>query len=252
MPSYRSGLGFSASISRPSQRHCYARAAALDQLLATPGALDLLHEELTGAPCEPCSVTEQLARLKRQAIHLSVTHSAFYGLSLEEIIVLCAYDSPRFAGSPFRDQLRHEPDSQEVWDLCRAWLRERTTSIRHGEELGVPRWALVGHSPAAAGEAARFTVAVAPALRASALDQELPALGAQSGFAHEHYVACTPATALDYVRRAATAGAAVRWDPFALDRRLRTLGLGLLLVEEGQVVMYLPARYHPSRSGLFT
>lgn len=270
MPSYRSGLGFSASISHAAQRYCYARASSLDQLLAAPGSVELLLQELTGEPPKPSSVAEQLAQLKREAIHLSVTRSAFHGLSLEEIVVLCAYTSPHFEHSAFRHQLLLEPSPADLWELCKGWLRERATHVSAGEELGARRWPLVGHSPsdseaptlphspsassaaascAAASStaaASSFTVGVAPMPHSVALDRDLPGLGVESGFAHEHYIACTPATALDYVRRAATLGSSVRWDPFALDRRLRSLGLGMLLVEGRNVSVYLPARYHPS------
>lgn len=252
MPSYRSGLGFSASVSHAAQRYCYARASSLDQLLASPGCVELLLQELTGEPCPPGSVTEQLARLKRHAIHLSVTRTPFYGLSLEEIVVLCAYTSPHFEHSSFRHQLLAEPSAAVLTDLCRTWLQQRASHLCSGEELGARRWPLIGHTPREGDAASLFTVGVAPIAHATFLDRELPGLGLESGFAHEHYLACTPATALDYVRRSAAVGSAVRWDPFALDRRLRSLGLGLLLVEGREVTVYLPARYHPSRSGIFT
>ena len=257
MPSYRSGLGFSASVSYSAQRYCYARASLLEQLLATPGAVELLLQELTGEPCPPGSVIEQLARLKRHAIHLSVTRTPVYGLSLEEIVVLCAYTSPHFEHSPFRHQLLAEPSAAVLTDLCRTWLFQRASQVCSGEELGAGHWPLIGHTPREPSDdvggdpGSLFTIAVAPISHSTLLDRELPALGAESGFAHEHYLACTPATALDYLRRTATLGTTVRWDPFALDRRLRSLGLGLLLVEGRDVTVYLPARYHPSRSGIF-
>lgn len=160
MPSYRSGLGFSTTIPHAAQRHCYARASALDQLLAAPGSVELLLLELTGEPCPPGSVIEQLTRLKRQGIHLSVTRGPFYGLSLEEILVLCAYSSPHFAHSAFRRELLAEPSAAVLSDLCRTWLLQRASHIRAGEELGAPHWPLVGHTPhnstkAAGGASAR-------------------------------------------------------------------------------------------------
>ncbi|MDF3065420.1 MAG: hypothetical protein K0R38_1021 [Polyangiaceae bacterium] len=289
MPFHLSGLGFSANIPHAAQRYCYVRATALEQLLAAPGSLELLLRELTGEPPQSTSVVEQLAQLKRRAIHLSVTRSAYQSLSLEEIVVLCAYTSPHFEHSAFRHQLLAEPSAAELSERCKAWLRERATRISGAEELGARCWPLVGHSPpspapTAPGQAplppspvpawptprssppsasasltvrpssappsslrhSSFTVAVAPMPHSGVLDRDLPALGAESGFAHEHYIACAPAVALDYVRRAATLGGTLRWDPFALDRRLRSLGIGLLLVEGGNVNVYLPARYHSS------
>ncbi len=248
MPFYSSGLGFSAPPTHAAQRYCYVRAASLDQLLAAPGALELLLQELTGEAQPPTSVVDQLTRLKRQAIHLSVTRSAFHGLSLEEIVVLCAYTSPQFEHFAFQKELRAEPPAAELWELCKAWLRERASHVVLGEQLGVRRWPLVGYTPREEEGTSRFTVSVAPVAQSSTLDRDLPGLAADLGFAHEHYLACTPATALSYVRKAATIGSTVRWDPFALDRRLRSLGMGLLLIEGRKVALYLPARYHPSPS----
>jgi hypothetical protein len=249
MSFYRSGFGFSAPLSHSAQRYCYVKPAALDQLLATPGMLELLLVEVTGEAEQPRSIVEQLARLKRRAIHLSVTRSAFHGLSLEEIIVLCAYTSPRFEHTPFQRELLVEPRPEELWASCRLWLRERAACIAPGEALQLRHWPLVGYTPHDHQTPSRFAVGLAPVAHSAALDRELGHLASEAGFAHEHYVACTPATALDYVRRAASVGGAVRWDPFALDRRLRSLGLGLLLVEGANVVLYLPARYHSSPVG---
>lgn len=252
MSLHRLGIGFSAPFSHSAQRHCYVKTAALDQLLDTPGVLELLLEELTGSISAPSSVVEQLARLKRCVIHLSVTPSAFHGLSLEEIVVLCAYSSERFNHTVWKRQLLEQPTVEALVGACRGWLGERAGAVAHGRTLGLPGWPLVGYPPGGEQTASRFIVGVAPIADARTLDHELAPLASEAGFGHEHYVACSPATALDYVRRAASAGGTQRWDPFALDRRLRSLGLGLLLVEQGAVAIYLPARYHAAPLGILT
>src|SRR6187549_3825716 len=93
---HRLGLGFSPSASNPERRHCYVGSSGLDQLLETPGALELLAEAL-GVAVSPSvlSLVELLESIRRRAIHLAVTHSAVRGLSIEEVIVITAYASSR-------------------------------------------------------------------------------------------------------------------------------------------------------------
>lgn len=212
--------------------------------MATSGVLEGLLLELEGGGAGPASHPEQLARLQRSAIHLSVTRTRFYGLSWEEVVVLAAYSSDLFEAAPWRRELLRQPCPEAFRATCRGWLDERARVVDHGRTLGKPQWPLVGTSPADHLVASPFVIAVAPLASAAALERELAPLARELGFAHEHYVACTPATALEYLARAATSEPGSRWDPFALDRRLRTLGIGLLLVEPQGVLLYLPARYH--------
>jgi hypothetical protein len=239
------GLGISSAPSSPAQRHCYISARSLEQLLAAPGVLDGLLSELQADAAPPAPFAAQLARVQRSAIHLSVTRSRFHGLSLEEIVVLTAYASDRFAQTLWKRQLLREPRPEALTATCQSWVSQRARVVCGGRTVGKACWPLIGISPADLA-ASPFVIAVAPMSGADALERELPALAQELGFAHEHYVACTPATALDYLARASKTEAGLRWDPFALDRRLRTLGIGLLLVEPEGVLLYLPARYHPS------
>ena len=74
----RLGFGFSSPHSKPDQRYCYVHASALQRLLETPGALELLLQELgEQADLAKLSLVEQLACLRQRAIHLAVTSSPF-------------------------------------------------------------------------------------------------------------------------------------------------------------------------------
>lgn len=248
-----SGLGFSASPSKSTQRHCYVKGSALDALMDTPGVLDILLEELTGQSVNQTSVVEQMARLKRHVIHLSVTPSSFHGLSLEEIVVLTAYTSPRLQHSVFTRAFNTESNTAELRAVCERWLSQRATVVATGHSVGLRRWPLVGYSPEPRGTekpaSARFVVGLAPFSHPATLERELGQLAGEATFGHEHYVACSPGTALAYLRQAAEERSPVRWDPFVLDRRLRSLGLGLLLVEGQNIALYMPARYTPAPIG---
>jgi hypothetical protein len=241
---HRIGLGFAPSSSNPERRHCYVRSVALDQLLETPGALDLLAEELDVASAPAAlSLVEQLDSIRRRAIHLAVTHSPVCGLSVEEIAVVTAYTSRRFDHLAWKRELLHQPSEHDLNLACKAWLLERSTVICSGHQLGHPDWSMVGGVASDQATPAPFTIAVAPIHDPDTLDLRLEHLGSDANFAHEHYLACSPATALGYLYRHAHRTRPARWDPLVLDRRLRTLGLGLLLVEREGVLLYLPARY---------
>ena len=240
--------GISSAAASPAQRHCYVSARSLERLFAASGVLEGLLFELEDADAAPGPVAEQRARVQRSAIHLSVTRSPFHGLSWEEVVVLTAYSSKLFDEVPWKRELLRQPSPEAFRATCRGWLDERASVVSHGHAIGKPRWPLVGGSPAAPHYASPFVIAVAPLTEAAALERELAPLARELGFAHEHYVACTPATALDFLARVAQSQGASRWDPCALDRRLRTFGMGLLLVEPEGVFLYLPARYHPSPS----
>jgi hypothetical protein len=245
---HRLGLGFSPSTSNPDRRHCYVRPAALDQLLETPGVLEALAEELEAATAAAeLSLVEQLESIRRRAIHLAVTHSPVRGLSLEEIIVVTAYASPRFDHTAWKRELSRQPSQHELNHACEAWLTQRTPFITPGRRLGKPRWPFVGSTSADPHGAQQFSVALAPFSDHQALRAELERLAGEASFAHEHYLACSPATALAFLDAEARATKPPRWDSLVLDRRLRTVGLGLLLVERDGVVLYLPARYQAPR-----
>jgi hypothetical protein len=238
---HRLGLGFSPSTSNPDRRHCYVRAAALEQLLETPGVLEVLAEELgVTPPFTALSIVEQLEAIRRRAIHLAVTDSPFRGLSLEEIVVVTVCGSPRLSHTAWVRELLRPLSNQELYRACEAWLRQRAVAITSGSRVGRPRWPLVSGAELGLGE---LVVAVAPVSDHRVLGVDLERLASEANFAHEHYLACSPATALAFLSARARATTPLRWDSLVLDRELRTLGLGLLLVERDSVILYLPARY---------
>jgi len=221
---------------------------ALDKLLETPGALDSLAEELgVAAASSAPSLVELLESIRRRAIHLSVTPSEFRGLSVEEIIVLTAYESSRFDQTAWKREVRRQPAPHELHHVCRAWLMQRARIIASGKSMGQPRWPMVGGASLEPHRPEQLMIAVAPFADSEALAAELEPLMAEAHFAHEHYVACTPATALGYLGLQARRTQPPRWDSLVLERKLRGAGVGLLLVEPDGVLLHLPARYdsHP-------
>jgi hypothetical protein len=188
-----------------------------------------------------------LEGIRARAIHLSVTHSPVRGLSVEEIIVLTVVASRRFDHTLFQRELLRQPSPHELRHACETWLQQRSSVIHEGHRFGRPRWQMIGGSSPDPLSPHQFTVAVLPIADSDALEAQLERLGGEANFANEHYVACSPATALGYLEQQAHQTNPARWDSLVLDRRLRTFGIGLLLVERDGVLLYLPARYQ-SRS----
>jgi len=241
---HRLGLGFSPSTSNPELRHCFVRAAALDRLLETPGVLELLAEELGVSPSpSTLSLVEQLESIRARAIHLSVTRSPLRGLSVEEIVVLTAYASRRFDHTSLKRELSRRPTPHELHQACASWVEQRSSVIYEGHRFGRPRWPLVGGTSLDQTSPLQFLIAVLPLADPPALEAQLDRLGAEADFAHEHYVACSPATALGYLAQHAQQSRPTHWDSLVLERKLRTVGVGLLLVEQDGVLLFLPARY---------
>lgn len=252
---HRSSVGFSLGSSLPERRHCYVRAGTFQALLETPGAVELLLD-LLGSEEEPPrlergSRDQQIRLLRQRAIHLAVQPgSPFHGLSIEEILVVSAYTSAWFDKTAWKRDVSRHPDETELNALCREWLRARVAVIRSGQQLGRPHWRLLGYASADYIVPEQLVSAIAPCTSGQMLDADLHQLARDSTFAHEVYLACSPATALDYLQLRAQSGRPLRWDTSVLDRRLRHLGFGLLLVEREDVALCIPARRNSSPPAL--
>lgn len=68
------------------------------------------------------------------------------------------------------------------------------------------------------------------------LKRGLDQLATFKDYANAVYLACTPALAASYLDRHAGARNVRQWDPELLTRKLKTMGVGLLIVE-GSMVM---------------
>src|SRR4029079_16832161 len=112
------------------------------------------------------------ACLRRSVIHLSVTPSAFTGMSIEEIVVLVAYASERFNHTSWKSEITWQPTEQALTGACRGWLRERVGAVRAGSDVGRPAWPFVGHAPSARHLATDLVLGVAPVASAAALRRD--------------------------------------------------------------------------------
>lgn len=246
MTFHQSGFGFSIPLSEAQQRHCFVRPTALRALLESPGSVELLLDLLGGGKGDtPAGGTREdpMRQLRRRAIHLAVRpDSPFYGQSIEEILLLTAYTSKQFEETAWKREVARQPDEREIDRACRKWIQDRSAAVRTGRELGA-RWRLAGCMFGDDAVAEQIVFAIAFALNAHALARDIDQLAAEGSFVNEPYVACSPATALDYlVLSTRYEGGMLRWDASVLERTLRRRGLGLLLIDGERVALCVPPR----------
>ena len=230
-------LGMRPEKAGGARRFCYVSAERLESLLAEPESVELLLRSLGDDAPSPASPVEKIARLRRQAIHWSLSlGSPYFGLSVEEIVVMTVYRSACFDGLPWKRCLVRPYTAEELMLAGRRWLRE--SGLLPDEAL--PPWGrwLIARSPGT-----QRKVALTFALEARRLRHELGWLACEVDLAHETYLVCSLATALGFIDAEARASRTERVSAQAIEHPLRAQGLGLLLVDRDETFVGFPARY---------
>lgn len=231
-------LGMRPESAAGASRACHVSRERLEALLADPELVGLLLRELNqGDTLSSPSPAEQMAQLRRLAIRCSLSaDSPYFGLSVEEIVVMTAYRSPLFDGTPWKRFLVRPYTAEELMLAGRRWLRE--AGLVPDEALPPWRRWLMARSPGT-----QRKVALTFALEARRLRHELGWLATEVDLAHETYVVCSLPTALAFIDTEAKTSRSERVHARALEHPLRALGLGLLLVDLEETFVALPARY---------
>lgn len=223
------------------RRCCYLPLDLLDAFIKEPGVVEQLASELGAEQPASSSTQARLLAIRRRAVHLSVSASSYFGLSVEEIIILTALRSPSFEHTSLARELHREVYHEELALQCASWLERDGHEVFRNVDVGRVRWDLVGRSASA-------TLLGDPMLATVTLVPDVPSMGrllthrsSEVAFAHGAYVACTPATALRYLFERRSQSSEACWDVTALDRQLRSIGMGLLLADPAGV----SASHHP-------
>jgi hypothetical protein len=238
-------LGMRSGSRAAAQHFCHVSAERLEALLAEPAVVELLLTELGCAPPAPGSPTEAMALLRRQAIHWSLSvGSPYSGLSVEEVVVMCAYRCTQLDGTPWKRFLTRVYTAGELELAARRWLREQALVPDGSVRPWRGRW-LLGRHPQT-----EKLVALTFALEARRLHHELAWLAYEADFAHESYLVCSMPTALGFIDVDARASRTQRVDTRAIEHQLRTRGLGLLIVDMDRTWSALPPCYREAPSYL--
>lgn len=238
-------LGMRPGLRRGQQHFCYVSAERLEALLAERAVVDLLLTELGGAAPAAATPTESMSQLRRLAIHWSLSvGSPYWGLSVEEVVVICAYRCAALDGTPWKRFLTRAYTADELELAGRRWLREAALVPDGSVRPWRGRWQL-GRNP----QTERL-VALTFAMEARRLQHELGWLTCEADFAHETYLVCSLPTALGFIDADARSSRTQRVSAQAIEHQLRTHGVGLLVVDKEHMFVALPARYREAPSYL--
>jgi hypothetical protein len=221
-----------------AQHFCYVGTERLEALLAEPSVVELLLTELGADAPAPTSPAESMSRLRRLAIHWSLSvGSPYSGLSVEEVVVMCAYRCAQLDGSPWTRFLTRVYTAGELELAGRRWLREAALVPDGSVRPWRGRW-LLGQNPQT-----QQLVALTFAMEARRLQHELGWLTCEADFAHETYLVCSVPTTLGFIDADARSSRSQRVNAKAIEHQLRTHGVGLLVVDMHHTFVALPARH---------
>lgn len=229
-----------------SQRCGYVRVGALKKALANPKVLDALLESL-GVQGKPGALRRLPDSEKLKAIFDSVDEhtkrsktSQYYGQHPAEVIAAAIWRSHlsnKFVESElFRDVRKEAHLEQPVV----AWLKSQGLNAHAEIPMGKKRVDVVGHRPPAwGGLRGQLIVAVELKNEVKEFERAIDQMTTYRDYAHQVWLACTPAMAVDYLDSHLDSRGVVRWDHAVFDRKLQSVGFGLLLVEGTDVTAHI-------------
>ncbi|HEY5376292.1 MAG TPA: hypothetical protein VIK01_21575 [Polyangiaceae bacterium] len=123
------------------------------------------------------------------------------------------------------------------------WLRSQGFEASDEVPIGKKRADVVGHrAPSFGGLVSRKIIAVELKNDVKEFERAMDQMSTYRQYAHEVYLACPPAMAMQYLQDHARARGVNAWNTRILDEKLSGVGLGLLLVERDGVSVHLAAR----------
>lgn len=170
----------------------------------------------------------------------------FRGTELPEIVVAALWRSKMARRS--LSAIFHGVKSES--DLAApvvAWIKRSGLKAYSEIPMGTKRPDLAGHKPGGFFTNDRL-IAVELKNNVEQLKRGLDQMTTYGQYAHAVHLACTPAMAIDYLDRHASARNVKLWDSRVLDAKLKEFGFGLLLVT-GEAVheVYAPRQRDPAR-----
>lgn len=235
-----------------NERYCYLSTEGLVHVLDAPRSLDAI--------------------LKHLGVHLkaNVRRSMSPEEKLDEIVAHTKRLVDGSKNSPWRHCSGFEVLAAAIWQLRGAglgsklvdqafwgvrveedlrtpvanWLASQGLNVHHEIRVGLRQPDLLGHRKRLLRGHQFVAVELKNELRefGRAADQ----MTTYADYAHEVYVACTPAMAVAYLDAHARGRGTSGWDPQVFNRKLEKLGAGLLLVEGDRVLQaQLPSEHSP-------
>jgi hypothetical protein len=227
-------------------RHCYLRLSRLQQLLADPSVLDALLDQLQ-VPGEPSVLKRLTPQQKMECIETQIDHfrrtitSVWSEVPRLEVIAASlwrAHDSFDGAKSILSRKLVRRgwfcgvSEEADLQIPTAKWLKGEGYEPYMEVPLGLARVDVLGYKKTSLTGSGRL-IAVELKNDYEQFKRALNQMGTFSEYADLVYMACTPDFAAAFLDH--NEGSTNHWDASVLDRKLRSAGFGLLIVEREQV-----------------
>lgn len=225
--------------------YCYLDGGALLGALENSKVLDALIEVLE-VPGKPAALRALTTKQKVGAIENQVEHfrcsatSLWRGVEAAEVVAASIWRSRLSDRYVARELFCDVSKESDLVEPVSDWLEEARFEVHCEAPMGRCRADVVGYRPAKfLGLRPARVVAVELKNDLDQLKRGLDQMVTFRDYAHDVYLACTPALAAEYLAAHADARGVQRWDPEVLDRKLEQFGFGLLLVEGESVNVHL-------------
>jgi hypothetical protein len=230
------------------RNYCYLDGAELAVALQETRVLDALLVELQ-VPGKPftlraLSAKDKLREIENQAEHFRRSKtSIWHGMEPSQVLAASIWRSrlvPRYVRN---EMFWAVPKEADLLEPISAWLETSGFAVHEEVPMGRGRVDVVGHRAAAMlGLRPARVVAVELKNDLNQLKRGLDQMVTFRDYAHDVYLACTPALAAEYLDAHANSRGVQRWDSDVLDRKLGLFGFGLLLVEGEDVYVHLESK----------
>jgi hypothetical protein len=212
-------------------RYSYLRLRLLREAIKDGATLEAAGRELAAPPDDLAapSPRAKLAALERHIDRLrGVAGSLWHDVPAPEILAAAIFRAGLAAAGPSRDVFRPAAHERDVVRAALTWLKSGGFALFEELPRGLPVDAVGYQKGMLSGVR---VVGLAIKNDVGELDAALERLPALARYTSAMYVACTPALAAAYLSAQAAASTPPRWDPRALEQKLRATGVGLLLIE---------------------
>jgi len=233
-----------------ARRHAYARARLLNEAVQCEPVLDAVFKHLKvphgGASLSKLDVPAKQAAIVKHAKHLSeMTTSRWHRTDVTEIVAASIAES-KLAAQHKATVFPSARREAELTGPVVNWLRTKCDSVYEEVPMGTSRADVVGYRPPFSIFGAPLTVPTVVTVelknQLGQLTRGLDQMTTYRDYSTSVYLACTPRLAVDYLKKHANSPGIRRWEPDALEHKLKSFGFGLLLIEGEEVTEVRPPK----------
>jgi len=232
-----------------NERRCYLRVSKLKEAARMPKVLDALLKELKvpgkSSVLRSLSDDDKFDAIVKQLKHESESTTGYWHKSAHGEILAGSIWRCNAIGNNLvlRDMFSNVRRECDLLNPVGKWLRRQGLEAHAEIPMGRKRTDVVGYRPPRLGGLLSPTlVAVELKNEMKEMERAIDQMTSYADYAHCVYLACTPAMAAEYLEAHADARGVKHWDSEVLDRKLKKLGFGLLLIEGSEISEYRKPR----------